>query len=47
MSNLTIEEEIKAKAELMAEAIEKGLHIELCQNKDGLRIISLDRKVVK
>lgn len=45
--NLTVEEEIKSKAELMAKAIEKGLHVELCKNKDGLRIITLDRKVVK
>lgn len=24
-----------------------GKHVELCENKDGLRIISMDRKVVK
>lgn len=42
-----ISEEIKAKAELIAKQLEKGCHVELLQNKDGLRIISLDRKVVK
>lgn len=45
--NLTTAEEIKSKAELMAKALEKDLHVELCKNKDGLRIITLDRKVVK
>jgi len=42
-----ISEQIKAKAEVIANIILSGKHVELCENKDGLRIISLDRKVEK
>lgn len=42
-----ISEQIKAKAEVIAKLISSGKHVELCENKDGLRIIAMDRKVVK
>lgn len=42
-----LSEQIKAKAEIIAELLSTGKHVELCENKDGLRIISMDRKVVK
>ena len=42
-----ISEEIKNKAEVIANIILSGKHVELCENKDGLRIIAMDRKVVK
>lgn len=42
-----ITEQIKEKAEIIAENLQKGKHVELCENKDGLRIIVMDRKVVK
>ena len=45
MSELT--EQIKDKVEVIAELLKDGKHVELCENKDGLRIISMDRKVVK
>lgn len=47
MSNLTIEEEIKAKAELMAQSIKSGKSIELHPCKDGVRMFVVDKKVVK
>lgn len=40
-------EQIKEKAEIIAENLHKGKHVELCENKDGLRIIVIDRKAVK
>lgn len=42
-----ITEQIKEKVEIIAENLHKGKHVELCENKDGLRIIAMDRKVVK
>lgn len=42
-----ISEEIKDKSEVIAELLKQGKHVELCENKDGLRIIAMDRKVVK
>lgn len=42
-----ISEQIKDKAEVISEYIKDGKHVELCENKDGLRIIAMDRKVVK
>lgn len=39
--------QIKDKSEVIAELLSNGKHVELCENKDGLRIISMDRKVVK
>ena len=42
-----ITEQIKEKAEIIAENLHKGKHVELCENKEGLRIIVMDRKVVK
>lgn len=45
MSELT--EQIKDKAEVISNLLKDGKHVELCENKDGLRIISMDRKVVK
>ena len=45
MSELS--EQIKDKAEVISNLLKDGKHVELCENKDGLRIISMDRKVVK
>ena len=42
-----ITEQIKEKAEIIAENLHNGKQVELCENKDGLRIIVMDRKVVK
>ena len=42
-----ISEQIKAKAEVIAKLISSGKHVELCENKDGLRIVAIDRNVVK
>ena len=45
MSELS--EQIKDKAEVIEKLLKDGKHVELCENKDGLRIVSIDRKVVK
>ena len=44
---MSLAEQIKDNAEVIAELLKDGKHVELCENKDGLRIISMDRKVVK
>lgn len=42
-----LSEEIKGKAEDIAAILASGKHVELLQNIDGLRIIAMERKVVK
>ena len=42
-----LQAEIRNKLDVIAENLHKGKHVELCENKDGLRIIAMDRKVVK
>ena len=44
---MSLAEQIKDNTEVIAELLKDGKHVELCENKDGLRIISMDRKVVK
>ena len=47
MDLMSLAEQIKDNAEVIEKLLKDGKHVELCENKDGLRIISMDRKVVK
>lgn len=47
VQNVDISEQINDKAEVIAKLLSRGQHVELCENKDGLRIVAIDRKVVK
>lgn len=47
MKKINLTEQIKQNAEKIAKIISKGSHVELLENKDGLRILEIKRGVVK
>lgn len=47
MTEQEIEQELKRKAEKMASDIKKGKNIEIHLSKDGVKILSCDKKIVR
>lgn len=43
---MSLEEEIKSKAEIIAKSLEKGKDVEIRRSKDGITIAELGKKVI-